>query len=311
LLDIHVAAPTASNEDDPPLEILEAGTGHGALTLHLARAVHAANPPPPALPPPKLDQAPEATTKDGLSQATDTKCEIRAAWASYRTSRRAIVHSVEVSPTYSTHAQKLIHQFRRGMYVPHIDFHVASIGDWIHSQLDTRRHNSSIFRKSANAEPFLSYVILDMPGCHLQIETVAPAMKDGALLVVFVPSVTQIGDCVRIMRDKGLELQMEKVLELGEGISNGRVWDVRLAKKRARPSPITRESPLEDKAKTLGKGSDADVDETTSSDADSLQGAEVEASCDDDSVMVCRPKVGRMTIGGGFIGLWRKVDTVT
>jgi tRNA A58 N-methylase Trm61 len=305
LLDIHVAAPTASNEHDPPLEVLEAGTGHGALTLHLARAVHAANPPPPSLPPPKLDQAPEAT---------DTKDEIRAAWASYRTSRRAIVHSVEVSPTYSAHAQKLVHQFRRGMYVPHIDFHVANIGDWIHSQLNTRRHNSSVFRQSANAEPFLSYVILDMPGCHFQIETVAPAMKDGALLVVFVPSVTQIGDCVRIMRDKGLELQMEKVLELGEGVSNGRVWDVRLARKRAKPNdsgPTMRESQSVDETNTSGKGSGADASGATGSDTDSLQSAEVEVSRGDDSVMVCRPKVGRMTIGGGFIGLWRKVDATT
>jgi hypothetical protein len=254
------------------------------------------------------------TTKDAISEAKDTKREIQEAWASYRTSRRAIVHSVEVSPTYSAHAQKLIHQFHRGMYAPHIDFHVASIGDWIHSQLDTRRHNSSIFRKSANAEPFLSYAILDMPGCHLQIEAVAPAMKDGALLVVFVPSVTQIGDCVRIMRDKGLDLQMEKVLELGEGISNGRVWDVRLARKRAKPNdsgPTMRESQSVDETNTLGKGSGADASEATGSDTDSLQSAEVEAGRGDDSVMVCRPKVGRMTIGGGFIGLWRKVDATT
>jgi hypothetical protein len=250
--------------------------------------------------------------KDAPSDATDTTDEIRAAWASYRTSRRAIVHSVEVFPTYSAHARKLIHQFRRGMYVPHIDFHVASIGDWIHSQLDTRRHRSSVFHKSTHAKPFLSYVILDMPGCHLQIENVAPAMKDGALLVVFVPSVTQIGDCVRIMRDKGLELQMEKVLELGEGISNGRVWDVRLARTRARPndsSPILRENQSMDQTNHLETGSRVDADETTGRDPDSRQSAEGEVGRDDDSVMVCRPKVGRMTIGGGFIGLWRKVDT--
>ena len=200
------------------------------------------------------------------------------------------------------------------MYVPHIDFHVTNIGDWIYSQLDTRHHNSSVFRKSANTEPFLSYVILDMPGCHFQIETVAPVMKDGALLVVFVPSVTQIGDCVRIMRDKGLKLQMEKVLELGEGVSNGRVWDVRLARKRSRPndsSPIMRESQSVDETNTSGKGLGADAGEATGSDTDSLESAEVEASRGDDSVMVCRPKVGRMTIGGGFIGLWRKVDAAT
>jgi hypothetical protein len=191
------------------------------------------------------------------------------------------------------------------MYAPHIDFHVASIGDWIHSQLDTRRHHSSLFRKRAEAEPFLSYVILDMPAYHVQIETVASAMKDGALLVVFVPSVTQIGDCVRVIQDKGLRLQMEKVLELGEGISNGRVWDVRLAKKRARTKDA---SPAQTENKALD---DAGAKDTIGDEADSLQSAEVEPSRDENPVMVCRPKVGKVTIGGGFIGLWRKTDSST
>jgi hypothetical protein len=197
------------------------------------------------------------------------------------------------------------------MYAPHVDFHVANISDWIPSQLDTRHRNASLFRTRADALPFLSYVILDMPGSHVQIETVAPAMKDGALLVVFVPSVTQIGDCVRIIQDKGVKLQMEMVLELGEGISNGRVWDVRLAKKRARSngasSRHTDNQALDEKS--VGKGGDAGAKDVSASEGDSLQNAEVEPSHDDDPVMVCRPKVGKMTIGGGFIGLWRKIDS--
>jgi hypothetical protein len=284
--------------------------------LHLARAVHAANPPPPSLPPPKLDQAPLATstTQDVLLDETNTGNGTRATWNSYRTSRRAIIHSVEISPTYSAHAQKLIHQFRRGMYAPHVNFYVASIRDWIHSQVDARRYEPSLFRGRANAEPFLSYVILDMPACHLQIETVAPAMKDGALLVAFVPSVTQIGDCVRIIEDKGLRLRMERVLELGEGISNGRVWDVRLARKRARSNGANSISTADqalDGERSADRAADASGKNAISSEGGSLANPDVESSHDDESVMVCRPKVGRITIGGGFIGLWRKMESST
>ena len=145
-----------------------------------------------------------------------------------------------------------------------------------------------------------------MPASHLQIESVARAMKDGALLVVFVPSVTQIGDCVRVILDKGVKLQMEKVLELGEGISNGRVWDVRLAKKRARPNgAITTGRPNVSK----GLEEEGPAVESVGDDADVMQSASPDERPEDDSVMVCRPKVGKMTIGGGFIGLWRKLDT--
>ena len=304
LLDIHVTPPTASNEHGPVLEILESGTGHGALTLHIARAVHAANPPAPFLPPPKRDHAPSATGEAASPDPTGTEGEMRAVWQAHRNSRRAIIHSVEVSPTYSAHAQKLIRQFRRGMYTPHIDFHVASVGDWITAELEARRHASSLFRSHTDAEPFLSYVILDMPACHLQIETVALAMKDGALLVVFVPSVTQIGDCVRTIHDKGLPLHVEKVLELGEGISNGRVWDVRLARKRARANDSSQK-----KSPAASDGLQEGSSGTTEEDHEhSLQSAEAGEKTEDDPVMVCRPKVGRMMIGGGFIGLWRKMD---
>ena len=34
----------------------------------------------------------------------------------------------------------------------------------------------------------------------------------------------------------------------------------------------------------------------------------IEANTEGGSVFVCRPQVGRMTIGGGFVGVWRKAD---
>jgi hypothetical protein len=281
--------------------------------LHLARAVHAANPPPPSLPPPKLEQAPSVSVNAQHSPLEETGADkdIRATWEAYRASRRAVIHSVEISAAYSAHAQKLIHQFRRGMYGPHIDFHVSSIGDWIRSQLDSR-NQSSFFGKRPDTGPFLSYVILDMPACHMQIETVAPAMKDGALLVVFVPSVTQIGDCVQIIQDTGMRLQMEQVLELGEGISNGRIWDVRLARKRRSSndsSPIQANEQALEWKKSTKEAANANEQDPVDRKMDSLQKAAGDSSRDGDSVMVCRPKVGKMTIGGGFIGIWRKMDS--
>jgi hypothetical protein len=106
------------------------------------------------------------------------------------------------------------------------------VNDWIGRQLEARHH-----------QPFLSYVFLDMPSSHAYLQQVVTAMKDHALLAVFVPSITQIGECVREIKINSLPLRMDKVLELGDGISNGRPWDVRLAYKRANdatdePSPV-------------------------------------------------------------------------
>ena len=40
----------------PSLEILEAGTGHGSLTLHVSRAIAAANPPPLTIAVPQVNR---------------------------------------------------------------------------------------------------------------------------------------------------------------------------------------------------------------------------------------------------------------
>jgi hypothetical protein len=206
-----------------------------------------------------------------------------------------------VSESYSRHAEKLIRSFRRGIYVPHIDFYVSHVGDWISSQLDARRQASS----TNDVEPFLSYIILDMPGCAKQIQKAASVMRDGAMLVVFVPSVTQVGDCIREINKHRLPLEMEKVVELGEGISNGRLWDVRLAKIRAREkAPMVKvEADIES-----SEGS-PDLSSTEPESVEEDAHTMVLKEDDNAPVLVCRPKVGRVIIGGGFVGVWRKIET--
>lgn len=267
LLDIHVAPPTSTNEpssSQPPLEILESGTGHGSLTMHLARAIAAANPSPPLLSAPEQD------------------------WAKWKNSRRTVLHSVEINEKTSTHAEKLIKGFRQGLYYPHVDLYASDVTSWLSSQ----------------RMGFLSYVVLDMPGVHHVIENVVPAMKDDATLMVFVPSITQIGDCVRAIAEKSLLLRMVQVVEMGEGLSNGRDWDVRLVQKRAQEKGCkmiklnAEKSPLET-AETLAEEplqDHVDVDDGT------------KAEMNDASVMVCRPRVGRLTMGACYVGIWRKQD---
>ena len=269
MLDIHVAPPTSTNDpspSQPPLEILESGTGHGSLTLHLSRAIAAANPAPPLL------------------SAGEQK---RAAW---KQSRRAILHSVEINEKTSTHAQKLVQGFRQGLYSAHIDFYVSDVASWVATQ-----------RK----KEFLSYAVLDMPGVHLELEHVIPAMKDNAVLMTFVPSITQIGDCVRVIKDRNLPLEMIKVTELGEGLSNGRLWDVRLVQKRSqqrRSKGVKVEADVvnPDKADAI---SEEFVHDRTALKADAEK---TDVEIDEAPVMVCRPRPGEMTMGCCYVGMWRK-----
>lgn len=106
LLDLHPTVPDIYNSGNPngreKLEIFEAGTGHGAFTLNLARAIHAANP---------------NGKIDGVKEI-----------------RRAIVHTLDRSPAYSAHAQNMIKSFRKGMYLHNIDFHVGTIEDFINKR---------------------------------------------------------------------------------------------------------------------------------------------------------------------------------
>ncbi|KAL9113399.1 MAG: hypothetical protein Q9227_002440 [Pyrenula ochraceoflavens] len=293
LLDIHVLA-AAEDLQNQPLEILEAGTGHGSLTLHLARAIHAANRAPPSLPPPS-----QSLTASAASPNTSNEDR---QWIEWRKSRKAIIHSVEAVPSFSHHAEKLVRQFRRGIYAGHIDFHVSTVQEWIATKISERR------KVTTSTADFLSYVVLDMPSSHLQIEHVAPAMREGALLAIFTPSITQIGDCLRVIKDQKLPLVMEKTVELGVGMSSGRLWDVRFAQKRKTSAYLNSETAKlqeadEDDPST---GTDQDSESSDTSQREETR-TSVTGTAADEPVLVCRPKVGERIVGGGFVGLWKKL----
>ncbi|KIW65064.1 hypothetical protein PV04_07350 [Phialophora macrospora] len=316
----------SANDASPRVEILEAGTGHGSLTLHLARAIAAANPPPPIaeLPKSRIYGGPDAfkpssPVEHECSETPTSTPTLTQTWSQWKSSRRAVVHTIEAVPSYSIHAEKIVRGFRRGLYWPHVDFYTSSLQDWLvqHSHGET------------SPAEYLDYVCLDMPGVHEQLRHVAPAMKDDGRLLVFVPSITQIGECVRVIAEEGLSLEMGKVLELGEGISSGRKWDVRIVKPRKgsvslingeekkdgiepelEPEPVAVESPGGEP-----DGSDSDNTSEPETPSEGAPDEEVEnlplqlpTSKDHSPVMICRPLVGERTFGGGFIALFKKIS---
>ena len=278
LLDIHVGPPGLTSQR---VEVLDAGTGHGSLALHLAKAIAAANPPPPGLPKPSLTKRP-AEPDGGVGQL---QANILSSWAKYRGSRNAIVHSVERLAANSLHAEKTICGFRQGLYWPHVDFYTARVEEWAQQQI-------------AKRGPFLSHATLDLPDVHEVITAVSEALLFDGKLSVFTPSITQIAECQRVIIEKNLPLHLVKVVELGEGISTGRVWDLRFV------TPRMREKAQADLNDSSSPVEAADVNATLSS-------TEELASNDRAStgrVLICRPKVGDRVVGGGFVGLFRKTS---
>ncbi|KAK5171703.1 uncharacterized protein LTR77_003339 [Saxophila tyrrhenica] len=294
LLDLHPGAlhqqhlqPSEDSESEhvpPKLEILEAGTGHGALTLYLARALHAAN---AHLPPPPSDPT---------------------ALATWKGTRPAILHTLDISARYSAHAQATITTFRHGLYTPTIDFHVSSPSPWIRAALASPERGG---------KSFLSHVILDLPNADAQLADVVKGVRDDGTVVVFNPSVTQILDCLERVKQEGLALELEKVVELGAGGgSGGREWDCRFVKPRAgrgSEADVGGEKVMEES----GSGSEGDVSgEETGDGVDAEGEKEVrepqakptsERSGQKEWAMVCRPKVGERIVGGGFVGVFRKL----
>ncbi|EED24509.1 tRNA (adenine-N(1)-)-methyltransferase [Talaromyces stipitatus ATCC 10500] len=310
LLDIHAVPPAAANKDR--LEILEAGTGHGSLTLHLARAIQAANTNPPPIPQKSqvriLEERPIRPFEEGGEQQhskeeiTDAQDDVAVQkdWDEWRSQRSAVIHTVDVSPKFSRHAEQIVRGFRRGIYAGNVDFHVGAVEDWIKDQLQRRSSPAGLFKRDNATQPFLSYAILDMPAAHKRIPHVAPALRRDGLLVVFMPSITQIGECVQLIRKEKLPFVMEKVVELGTGISGGRLWDVRMAvkKSRADPSSWTKEGRDGTEAPQTGTEETDSAEPSNTSGEDSTQ----------DNVLVCRPKVGSKIVGGGFVGIWRRIE---
>ncbi|KAF2141992.1 uncharacterized protein K452DRAFT_318326 [Aplosporella prunicola CBS 121167] len=343
LLDIHVEPPTDRNASTPPIEILEAGTGHGSLTLHLARAIAGANPPPPTLlePVPTDEEAPHPL-EDATYDGSTTHHMAEQTIESWKRKRRAIVHTLDVSEKHSRHAAKVINGFRYGLYTPHIDMHVGDVSDFVRGQLAARAKSakpassttstpSSSSSSKAATSPFLSHVFLDLASAEEHLDALAPAMRTDAILAVFNPSITQIADASRVIKARHLPFALERVVEL-KGSDTVRNWDVRLTKLRKAgvpaeaaqaATPVPEDADAEDgDALSALEGAETPEPVPTTSSADSPTVAQAKAveqdvarrdaelvdAADDpaDWKMVCRPKAG-VTFGvGGFVGIFRR-----
>ena len=128
------------------------------------------------------------------------------------------------------------------MYAGNVDFHTGDISAWISSQ--------KVLRKTE--DPFLSYVLLDLPNSKAHLANVAPVLHTDGILAVFNPSITQIAECVETIREQNLPYVLDQVIELGA--ASIRQWDVRTVRPRA-----TQTSPTYSQNKTER---DATVEET-------------------------------------------------
>jgi tRNA (adenine57-N1/adenine58-N1)-methyltransferase len=283
-LDLHVDTSTTGAGSSPPLEILEAGTGHGALTLHLSRAIHAANPPAARTSHFRSAEEPEDAVYGGESYS-DLEASTLGLW---KQQRRAIVHTLDISSKHSKHAKKIVEGFRRGMYARNVDFHVGDVSAWIASQ--------TISRKSE--DPFLSHVFLDLPNADHHLANVAPALHVNGTLAVFNPSITQIVECVEKIRENKMPYLLDQVVELGA--STIREWDVRAVKPRASQRP--------DEQSTTKTGDGNAIDAIKGEEVRDGELVEDSAKQEDKWAMICRPKVGHQVVGGGFLGLWRRME---
>lgn len=297
-LDIHVGPPGSDHEPETPLEIFEAGTGHGSLTLFLARAIHAANPAAPSLESEGegiigLESDPEAQTSPGPQASPKAPHPGLARFPeSWRAQRKAVVHTLDIEPHNSLVARQNVRGFGRGIYAGNVDFYVGKIPEWIEAQQSTR------FRQGESDRTFLSHAILDLPACDEYLGTVAEALRVDGKLLVFCPSISQLIACNAAVRKYKLPLMQEKVLELGHGISGGRHWDIRSFKPRA----IVKAERVDD-----GELAADVVENVTSED---LSASSKGASDDAGFEWICRPVAGKRVIGGGFLGMWSKMRRV-
>jgi tRNA (adenine57-N1/adenine58-N1)-methyltransferase len=280
-------------EDGEKIELLEAGTGHGALTLHLSRAIHGANSQAPK-PAPVPEIAEDQSASESVSN--DQQTESDNALATWKAARNAVIHTIDISPKYSKHAAKIVAGYRHGRYADNVDFYVGDVSEWIKSE-HVRR---------ASEDPFLTHAFLDLPATHDHLSAVASALQNDGTLIIFNPSITQILDCISKIKRQNIPLFLDQTLELGNnGSSGGKPWDLRAVKPRA----TSKVQPTEDGSDfAQSSGSEASDESVTRDPAQALKEAKPE---DSNWTFVCRPKVGERITGGGFLGVFRKMnDTV-
>ena len=158
------------------------------------------------------------------------------------------------------------------------------------------------------------------------LEVVSRSLKVDGLCLVFCPSITQIVACVKEIKEKALPFQIENTIEIGQlaGVG-GRNWDVRAMRARS----FERREKLGKGGKALDSGAidgeavtlASEVDSNTEG-SDVMEGAEGDVVVDIDGReekplklseeegwnMIARPKASGRIMGGGFVGMFRRLD---
>ncbi|KAK6520746.1 hypothetical protein TWF506_000993 [Arthrobotrys conoides] len=282
-LDLHVSAEV--DPEDGPLEVLEAGTGHGSLTLHLARALYAGH----------------------LGKENPV----------------SILHSVEKDKKVHAAAMKLLKGFRRGIYDgPGVKFYNDDVETWLRARLPnaedsevpavegtsdegTTQETSLTDTSAPVSAPtsLLSACVLDLPEIRPLLPLLQKTMHLGAILGYWAPSITQISAVVEHVKSNRLPFLVEKVLEFGNGVggAGARVWDVRPALVRSRVK-----ANKSHKSASSQRSSEDDETETTANE-DAVAQEEQTKRTTAEWEMVCRPKTGERTVGGGFYLIMRRI----
>lgn len=224
MLDIHVS-PSLTAPKAPTLEILEAGTGHGALTLYLARAIHTAN--PRSLETGRIKEDEDHVGESIISNAQEPregsavegsrKSEVngdsrtRSCPGHNGNRRGAVIHTVDIAPQYSRNARQMVKGFHQGMYRNDIEFHVGDVSDWIDQQFGIRGIKPE--------ETFLSHIVLNMPAAQHHVEKAASALHVNGSLLAFNPSITQIISIAQVIKRRFLPLYLDRVVELGHNLT--------------------------------------------------------------------------------------------
>lgn len=185
--------------------------------------------------------------------------------------------------------------FRRGIYTDDVDFHVGNPTTWITDELQRR-----------GGAPFLTHALLDLPGPVGHLKALSNALLPDGVLGVFCPSVTQIGDCLKGIRNSGLQLGKDIVVEfpphaelIGAGL---RGWNIKYTTVRARAKAGAETATETESAADDTSVVESSVEETSTVDEESGEGTP-EGGVE---VLVCRPSVGERLVGGGFFGIFRK-----
>jgi tRNA (adenine57-N1/adenine58-N1)-methyltransferase catalytic subunit len=229
----------------------------------------------------------ESTEESLKHEKSSTDEEELSQW---KTTRNAVIHTVDISQKHSDHAQKIVRGFRNGVYRRDIDFYVGDLPYFF--------ANHKSYQKQ-----FLTHVILDMPSAERQLGLVAEHLQTDGKLLVFNPSITQIVECIEHITQHGIPFHLERVIELAGSFSGGREWDVRIAKikrPKAELSPKTSTTP----ANSTSFWSQLSAYLSSFWNIGNKQ--PLPAPQERNWAVVCRPKAGERIPVGGFVGIWRR-----